>query len=67
MPGTVARDFNSTPTPGRESSRARQARYSWCGQVVVTGEVERVLGRPACTYAEWVADHAVAFQNEQAR
>jgi uncharacterized protein YbjT (DUF2867 family) len=31
----------------------------------VTGEVERVLGRPARTYAEWVADHAVAFQNEQ--
>ena len=33
----------------------------------VTGEVERVLGRPARTYAEWVADHAAAFQNEQAR
>ena len=29
----------------------------------VTGEVERVLGRPARTYAEWVADHATAFQN----
>ena len=33
----------------------------------VTGEVERVLGRPARTYAEWVADHAAAFQNEQAQ
>jgi uncharacterized protein YbjT (DUF2867 family) len=33
----------------------------------VTGEVERVLGRPARTYAQWVADHADAFQNEQAR
>jgi uncharacterized protein YbjT (DUF2867 family) len=33
----------------------------------VTGEVERVLGRPARTYAEWVADHAAAFQNEQER
>jgi uncharacterized protein YbjT (DUF2867 family) len=31
----------------------------------VTGEVERVLGRPARTYAEWVADHAAAFQNDQ--
>ena len=28
----------------------------------VTGEVERILGRPALTYAEWVADHAAAFQ-----
>jgi uncharacterized protein YbjT (DUF2867 family) len=28
----------------------------------VTGEVERVLGRPARTYAEWVADHAAAFR-----
>lgn len=28
----------------------------------VTGEVERVLGRPARAYAEWVADHAAAFQ-----
>lgn len=28
----------------------------------VTDEVERVLGRPARTYAEWVADHAAAFQ-----
>ena len=30
-----------------------------------TGEVERVLGRPGRTYAEWVADHAAAFRNEQ--
>jgi hypothetical protein len=29
----------------------------------VTGEVERILGRPARTYAEWVADHADAFRN----
>ena len=28
----------------------------------VTGEVERILGRPARTYAEWVADHADAFR-----
>jgi uncharacterized protein YbjT (DUF2867 family) len=31
----------------------------------VTGEVERILGRPARTYAEWVADHAAAFRNDQ--
>jgi hypothetical protein len=29
----------------------------------VTGEVERILGRPARTYAQWVADHAAAFRN----
>ena len=29
----------------------------------VTGEVERILDRPARTYAEWVADHADAFRN----
>jgi uncharacterized protein YbjT (DUF2867 family) len=29
----------------------------------VSGEVEKALGRPACTYAQWVADHAAAFRN----
>jgi hypothetical protein len=29
----------------------------------VTGEVERILGRPALTFAEWVADHAADFRN----
>lgn len=29
----------------------------------VTGEVERILGRPARTYAQWVADHADAFRS----
>ena len=28
-------------------------------------EALRILGRPAPTYAEWVADHAAAFRNEQ--
>jgi uncharacterized protein YbjT (DUF2867 family) len=28
----------------------------------VTDEVERILGRPARTFAEWVADHADAFR-----
>jgi hypothetical protein len=27
--------------------------------------VERILGRPARTYAEWVADHADALRNKQ--
>lgn len=30
---------------------------------LVTAEVERILGRPARTYAQWAADHATAFQN----
>ena len=54
------------PEPFVEALLARYARE--VGQPApVTGEVERVLGRPARTYAEWVADHAVAFQNEQER
>jgi uncharacterized protein YbjT (DUF2867 family) len=27
----------------------------------VTGEVAKILGRPAKTYADWVTDHAAAF------
>jgi uncharacterized protein YbjT (DUF2867 family) len=30
---------------------------------VTTGEVERILGRPARTFAQWAADHAAAFTN----
>jgi uncharacterized protein YbjT (DUF2867 family) len=32
----------------------------------LTGEVKRILGRSARTYAGWVADHADAFRIEQA-
>ncbi len=28
----------------------------------LTGEVEKILGRPARTFAQWVADHADAFR-----
>jgi uncharacterized protein YbjT (DUF2867 family) len=47
--------------------RALMARYArGVGQIApVTGEVERILGRPARTYAQWVADHAAAFRNQQ--
>jgi hypothetical protein len=27
--------------------------------------VEKILGRPARTYAEWVADHAFAFGTDE--
>ena len=30
-----------------------------------TNEVEKILGRPARTYAEWVADHAFAFGTDE--
>ena len=47
-----------------EALMARYARE--VGQPApVTGDVERILGRPARTYAEWVADHADDFRNEQ--
>jgi len=29
---------------------------------VTTGEVDKILGRPARTFAEWAADHAADFQ-----
>jgi uncharacterized protein YbjT (DUF2867 family) len=49
------------PEPFVQALMARYARE--VGQAApVTGEVERILGRPARTYAEWVADHAAAFQ-----
>ncbi|SEH02149.1 Uncharacterized conserved protein YbjT, contains NAD(P)-binding and DUF2867 domains [Nonomuraea solani] len=37
---------------------ALMARYARGGRARVTGEVERVLGRPARTFAQWAADHA---------
>jgi uncharacterized protein YbjT (DUF2867 family) len=47
-----------------EALMARYARE--VGQPApLSGEVERILGRLARTYAEWVADHAAAFRNEQ--
>jgi uncharacterized protein YbjT (DUF2867 family) len=50
------------PEPFVEALMARYARG--VGQPApLTGEVEKILGRPARTYAEWVADHADAFRN----
>jgi uncharacterized protein YbjT (DUF2867 family) len=50
--------------PFVEALMARYARG--VGQAApVTGEVERILGRPARTYARWVADHAAAFGRQQ--
>jgi len=49
------------PEPFVQALMARYAREA-SEPAPVTGEVERILGRPARTYAEWVADHAAAFQ-----
>ncbi len=56
--GMIANGFSE---PFVDALLARYARE--VGQAApVTGEVERILGRPARTYAEWVADHADAFR-----
>jgi uncharacterized protein YbjT (DUF2867 family) len=56
--GMVQQGF---PEPFVAALLARYARG--VGQPApTTGEVEQILGRPARTYAEWVADHADAFR-----
>ncbi|WP_406316531.1 NAD(P)H-binding protein [Streptosporangium sp. NBC_01639] len=50
------------PKPFVEALMARYARGAGPAEGV-TGEVEKILGRPARTFSEWVADHAAAFQN----
>jgi uncharacterized protein YbjT (DUF2867 family) len=57
--GMVARGF---PEPFVQALMARYAME--VGQPApLSGEVEEALGRPARTYAQWVADHAAAFRN----
>jgi uncharacterized protein YbjT (DUF2867 family) len=48
------------PRPFVEALMARYSR-DLGRPAQVTGEVERILGRPARTYARWVRDHAAAF------
>ncbi|WP_406312919.1 NAD(P)H-binding protein [Streptosporangium sp. NBC_01639] len=50
------------PKPFVEALMARYARGAGPAEGV-TGEVEKILGRPARTFSAWVADHAAAFQN----
>lgn len=55
----IARGF---PEPFVTALMARYARE--IGHVApVTGEVERICGRPGRTFAEWAADHAADFRN----
>ncbi|WP_344443988.1 NAD(P)H-binding protein [Kitasatospora nipponensis] len=50
------------PTPFVDALLARYARHLHRPQHPPTGEVARILGRPARDYAHWVADHAAVFQ-----
>lgn len=55
--GMVQRGFSN------EFVQALMARYArGVGPADVTGDVEKALGRPARTFAEWAADHADAFR-----
>jgi uncharacterized protein YbjT (DUF2867 family) len=50
------------PEPFVEALMARYAKK--VGQAApLTGEVKKILGRPAHSFAEWVADHAASFKN----
>jgi uncharacterized protein YbjT (DUF2867 family) len=53
---------HGSPEPFVQALMARYAREIKHA-APVTGEVERILGRPALTFAEWVADHAADFRN----
>jgi uncharacterized protein YbjT (DUF2867 family) len=49
------------PEPFVEALMARYAKHARRAQHPPTGEIEKILGRPARTYAEWAAGHAEAF------
>lgn len=53
----------------RSFAEAMMARYSreLDSPFLVTDGVEKILGRPARRYAQWVLDHATSFQNSPAR
>ncbi|MEU6427136.1 NAD(P)H-binding protein [Microbispora sp. NPDC046973] len=51
------------PEPFVRALMARYDHYAGRDQHPPTGELGKVLGRPARTYADWVADHVAAFPN----
>ncbi|KAB8181906.1 NAD(P)H-binding protein [Microbispora catharanthi] len=51
------------PEPFVRALMARYDHYAGRDQHPPTGEMDKVLGRPARTYADWVADHVAAFRN----
>ncbi|GAB3130231.1 NAD(P)H-binding protein [Microbispora hainanensis] len=54
---------NGLPEPFVRTLMARYDHYAGHEQHPATAEVEKVLGRPARTYSEWVTDHVSAFRN----
>jgi uncharacterized protein YbjT (DUF2867 family) len=52
---------NGLPEPFVTALMARYATHLSHAQHPPTRDVQHVLGRPARTYAQWVADHAAAF------
>jgi hypothetical protein len=51
------------PEPFVVALMARYAKYLRQPQHLPTGDVDNALGRPARTYAQWVADHTTAFRH----
>jgi hypothetical protein len=49
------------PRPFAEAMMARYAR-ELDRAAPITDAVDKILGRPARTYAQWAVDHAAAFQ-----
>ncbi|MFL6115580.1 MAG: nucleoside-diphosphate sugar epimerase, partial [Catenulispora sp.] len=57
-------EIHQMPGPFGAALMERYARHLDKPHFPATGEVAAVLGRPALTYAEWVAAHADAFRKE---
>jgi hypothetical protein len=53
------------PAPFVKALIARYATHLEQPQRPPTNEVEKILGRSARTYAEWVADYAFAFGTDE--
>lgn len=51
------------PEPFVAALMRRYARYARTPQHLPTDDIQQALGRPARTYAGWVADHADAFRS----
>ncbi|GAA3579955.1 NAD(P)H-binding protein [Nonomuraea rosea] len=59
---TQAMIRNGMPEPFVRGLMARYAKYATRLQQPVTGDVEKVLGRPARAFERWAADHAELFR-----
>jgi uncharacterized protein YbjT (DUF2867 family) len=66
-PEAAARGMVEHGLPGAfvKALMARYANHLQRAQHPPTGEVEKILGRPARSFAEWVADHAGTFESQQ--